>query len=197
MADGKIILVVDVGRQRLTMMLRSRVLKSYRVSTSRHGLGERSGSGRTPRGWHRVVRWIGEGAPAGMVFLSRRATGRVIAVGGSGSGGGADLIVSRILRLRGLEPGRNAGPGVDSYARYIYIHGTNQEHLLGRPASHGCIRMASRDVMDLFRRTRGHSTYCWIGQDPGLMRRAFRTGPASGAMRIRGRHGAGGSIPGR
>lgn len=182
-ADGKIILVVDVRRQRLSVMLGARVRKTYRVSTSRRGLGERKGSGRTPRGWHRVVRWIGGGAPPGMVFSSRRATGRVITPGDKGSGGGADLIVSRILRLRGLEPGLNAGPGVDSYARYVYIHGTNQEHLLGRPASHGCIRMASRDVMDLFDRTRGHPTYCWIGWDAGPLRsgkpRGGRSRPVS------------------
>lgn len=110
-----------------------------------------------------MVRWIGDGAPAGMVFASRRATGSVLSRSELRSGGGPDLIVTRILRLRGLEPGRNAGRGVDSYARFIYIHGTNQEHLLGRPASHGCIRMSNRDVIDLFRRTRGRPTFCWIG----------------------------------
>jgi len=99
------------------------------------------------------------------VFRSRRATGERLAPEAWRGGGRTDLILSRILRLRGLEPGRNAGPGCDSYARYIYIHGTNQEHRLGRPASHGCIRMSNRDVADVFARTRGRHTWCLIVRD--------------------------------
>ena len=158
-----LLLVIDLSRQRLSVVQAGRVRTTYPISSSRRGAGERAGSHKTPRGWHRVVRWIGDGAPAGMVFASRRATGSVLSRSELRSGGGPDLIVTRILRLRGLEPGRNAGRGVDSYARFIYIHGTNQEHLLGRPASHGCIRMSNRDVIDLFRRTRGRPTFCWIG----------------------------------
>lgn len=157
------LLVVDLRRQVLTLWRAGAAVARYPVSTSRRGAGEREGSLCTPRGWHRVVRWIGAGAPAGMVFVSRRATGRVVPAAQRRAGGEADLIVTRILRLRGLEPGRNAGPGVDSYARWIYLHGTNQEHLLGRRASHGCIRLGSRAMLDLFRRTRGHPTFCWIG----------------------------------
>ena len=140
----------------------NRCLREYIISTSLRGPGERAGSGRTPRGWHRVVRWIGTGRAPGTVFVSRRFTGEVIPRKAWRGAGAPDLILSRILRLRGLEPGRNAGHGCDSYARYIYIHGTNQEHRLGTPASHGCIRMANRDVIDLFNRTRGTPTYCYI-----------------------------------
>ena len=163
MAEHGCLLVVDLQRQTLVLLRAGRTCARYRVSTSRLGAGEREASHKTPRGWHRVVRWIGSGQPAGRVFVSRHATGRVLTAAARRAGGDTDLIVTRILRLRGLEKGRNAGPGVDSYARYIYIHGTNQEHLLGRPASGGCIRMASRDVIDLFRRTRGRPTFCWIG----------------------------------
>jgi len=163
MANEGNLLLVDLSRQTLILLRHGVARARYRVSTSRRGAGEREGSHQTPRGWHRVVRWIGAGQPAGRVFVSRRATGRVLNAAERRAGGDTDLIVTRILRLRGLEPGRNAGPGVDSYARYIYIHGTNQEQLLGRPASGGCIRMASRDVIDLFRRTRGRPTFCRIG----------------------------------
>lgn len=157
-----LLIEVDVVRQRITLWFGSRVLARYRISTSRFGVGARAGSFKTPPGWHRVVRWIGSGRPLGSVFKSRRATGRIVAARDWRGPESADLILTRILRLRGLEPGRNSGSGVDSYARYIYIHGTNHEDRLGRPASRGCIRMGNRDVADLFRRTRGRITWCWI-----------------------------------
>ena len=153
---------VSIPRQRLALINDGRIVRSYKISTSARGVGSKPGSRRTPLGWHRVVRWIGAGRPLGAVFSSRRFTGMVVPASGWRAEAGPDLILTRILRLRGLEPGLNAGPGCDSYARFIYIHGTNQEQRLGRPASHGCIRMANRDVAELVRLTRGRPTYCLI-----------------------------------
>lgn len=160
------LLWVDVSRQELSLWVDGVRIRSYPVSTSRYGLGEEEGSFKTPRGRHRVVRWIGAGRPAGAVFESRRFTGRVVPEAEWRDPSGPDLILTRILRLRGLEPGINAGPGCDSYCRYIYIHGTNHEEALGRPASKGCIRMGNLDIIDLFDRTRGHPTFCIVDEGP-------------------------------
>ena len=158
-----VLLVVEVARQRLRVRTRRGVWRVFRVSTAAKGLGSVSGSNATPPGWHRVAKWIGAGAPAGQVFQSRRRVRRVLAPAEWRMPEGEDLILSRILRLAGLEPGVNQGAGIDSYARYIYLHGTNHEQLLGTPASHGCVRMANRDIIELFDFTRGRETWCWIG----------------------------------
>lgn len=142
------LLVVDVGRQRLTLIEDDRETAEYPVSTAAAGVGAEEGSLRTPPGWHRIHARIGAGAPPGARFESRVATGEVW----RGEAHGEDLILSRILTLEGLEPGVNRGPGRDSLARFIYIHGTNHERALGRAASHGCVRMANADVLDLFER---------------------------------------------
>ncbi|MGN0845848.1 MAG: L,D-transpeptidase family protein [Kiritimatiellia bacterium] len=143
--------VVDVASQTMTVSFRGRVVRVYRVSTAKAGVGSAEGSGQTPPGRHRVARLFGHAAPPGQVFVSRRAVrGHIIPSAAWRTGGGADCVLTRILWLEGLEPGVNRGPGIDSHDRYIYIHGTNQEQLLGTPASHGCIRMANLDVIDLF-----------------------------------------------
>jgi UDP-N-acetylmuramate--alanine ligase len=158
-----VLLAVDVPAQRLRAITRRGVWRIFRVSTAARGLGNAAGSFRTPTGWHRVAARIGAGAPLGQVFRARRRTRRVLpptAWRGTEEG---DLIVTRILRLAGLEPGINRGSGVDSFARYIYIHGTNHEEHLGTPASHGCIRMGNRDLLALFRFLGRRPTWCWIG----------------------------------
>src|SRR5262249_9656658 len=119
-------------------------------STAANGIGGQEGSNRTPPGWHRIHSKIGAGAESGTVFESREPTGRVW----RGENEAADLILTRILRLDGLEAGVNRGSGCDSLERYIYIHGTNHEDTLGRPGSHGCVRMANADVIELFDRIR-------------------------------------------
>lgn len=135
-------LLVDVARQVLEMIEEGVVLATWPVSTSRFGLGFEEGSFRTPTGRFRIAEKIGEGAPAGMIFRSRIATGKVAEQGGE-----EDLVLTRILWLEGLDP-QNA----NTRQRYIYIHGTNQEHLIGTPASHGCIRLRNEDMIDLFGR---------------------------------------------
>jgi len=143
-------LVVDVARQRLGLLEGGRLAAEYPVSTSAGGLGGEDGSFRTPPGWHVIHARIGAGAATGTVFRNRVATGETW----DGSPGAGDLILDRILTLDGREPGVNRGPGVDSLERTIYVHGTNHPGLLGRPASHGCVRMACADVAALFGRVR-------------------------------------------
>lgn len=142
--------VIDCSEQRAYVRYGARDVATYTVSTSRFGLGSRAGSNKTPLGRHAVAQKFGAGEPLGAVFEGRRPTGRVAEVLGPGVDVEEDLITTRILWLDGLEPGLNRGPGIDSKSRYIYIHGTNEEGLLGRPASHGCIRMSNRDVRELF-----------------------------------------------
>ena len=150
-SEGTAVATVDVARQSLTLTLYGKALRTWSVSTGAAGVGGVEGSGKTPPGRHRVARLFGHGAEKGQVFVSRRAVkGQVIQRSRWRSGGKTDYVMTRILWLEGLEPGVNSGPGVDSRARYIYIHGTNQEHLLGKPVSHGCIRMSNDDVVELF-----------------------------------------------
>ena len=129
--------------------------RRYRVSTSRFGVGQKSGSNQTPLGWHRIAEKVGAGQPIGTAFRSRRA------VGLTWQGLPAEPIVHRILWLEGLQPGFNRGGEVDSRSRYIYIHGTNDELTLGRPASRGCIHLAAADLLPLFDRL-PVGTLVWI-----------------------------------
>lgn len=145
-------LVVSVTQQRLFLVQADRVVADYPVSTSCFGTGAQAGSNQTPLGVHRVAAKFGEGQPAGMVFEARRPTGEVAKIYSDSTDVDEDLVTSRVLWLEGLEPGVNQGGSVDSRARYIYIHGTNEEGLIGRPASHGCVRMKNPDVIDLFGR---------------------------------------------
>ncbi len=152
-------LVVDVERQRLILVEGSEVRGDYAVSTASAGVGSEEGSFRTPPGWHRVHARIGAGSPSGAVFESRIATGRIW----RGESDPEDLILTRVLTLEGLEDSVNRGTGRDSLERYIYVHGTNHPEDLGRPASHGCIRMSNEDVADLFERVREGDALVVVG----------------------------------
>ena len=156
-------LLVDVSRQMLLLIEATTVTRSYAISTAAAGIDAQQGSGGTPPGVHRIDRKIGAGLPEGTVFDSREPTGEVYDAAGESDDqvdgrqdderaaeNGRDLILTRILTLAGLEAGVNRGGGVDSLARYIYLHGTNQEDRVGQPVSHGCIRLTNRDVVDLF-----------------------------------------------
>jgi UDP-N-acetylmuramate--alanine ligase len=142
------LIVVDVDHQRLILVEGGRVAADYPVSTAAAGVGGEEGSFRTPPGVHRIARRIGAGEPAGRVFVDRAPTPQRW----TGEPTNEDLILTRVLTLEGMEDQVNRGPGFDSLARYIYIHGTNHEQRLGEPASHGCIRLANPDVIDLFDR---------------------------------------------
>ncbi|MDP1925674.1 MAG: L,D-transpeptidase [Thiobacillus sp.] len=127
------------------------LIRQYAVSTAANGLGELTGSHCTPRGRHRIVEKIGADAPLGTAFKSRQPTGEIWTPELDVENPGRDWILTRILWLEGLEPGKNQGGNVDSHDRFIYIHGTNEEQKLGMPASHGCIRMKNADVAELFK----------------------------------------------
>ncbi len=140
------VLVVDTARQRLGLLLGGRLVFEAVISTAKNGLGCEQDSYRTPTGWHRIHARIGAGAEPGSVFRSRMATGQVW----RGEALDEDLILTRVLTLDGLEEGWNRGPGRDSRARFIYLHGTNQEGQLGTPVSHGCLRLGNAAVVELF-----------------------------------------------
>ena len=145
-------IVVEIAAQRLTLYQGTEPVRSYPCSTSRYGAGCQEGSTRTPIGFHEVVEKYGDGVPLGGVFVSRVYTGEIVPPCLEKIPSGQDSITTRILRLRGVQPGINQGGEVDSYRRYIYIHGTPEEGLIGTPASHGCIRMTNADVADLYER---------------------------------------------
>ena len=134
-------IVVSVPDQTLALIDDGVVVARFPVSTSKFGLGDGSGTYATPLGVMAIASKIGANAPLGSVFKNRRMTGEVLRPNAPGR----DPIVTRILWLRGLEK-RNAR----AFARNIYIHGTPEERLIGRPASYGCIRMRSSDVARLF-----------------------------------------------
>jgi lipoprotein-anchoring transpeptidase ErfK/SrfK len=145
-------LLVDTPAQSLAVVEKGTVLRQYPVSTSKFGAGNRENSLMTPQGVHRIVEKYGRGAPLGRIFRDRLDTGETWTVGTRGARGahGESLILTRILRLEGLEDGINRGQGIDSYERYIYIHGTNNETSIGFPSSHGCVCMTNSDVVELF-----------------------------------------------
>lgn len=122
------------------------------VSTARNGVGERNGSGCTPRGRHKVRARIGEGLPSGAVLRGRRWTGEVWSAELHERFPGRDWILTRILWLSGCEPGYNRMGAVDTFRRYIYLHGTPVTEPMGVPLSHGCVRLRNADLLDLFAR---------------------------------------------
>jgi hypothetical protein len=132
---------VSVPDQRLILVENGKTLAKYPISTSRFGMGDRWSSYRTPLGTLQVVQKIGANAPVGAVFKHRHLTGEIL----KPNAGGRDPIVTRIIWLSGTE-----NCNQNAYQRGIYIHGTPVENLIGRPASYGCIRMRSQDVVNLF-----------------------------------------------
>lgn len=123
--------------------------KSHVISTSLRPPSNVKDSLGTPRGLHEIAERIGAGAPPGIVFRNRVSTGQHFNEFDDAARAG-NLITTRILWLRGLEAGVNAGGDVDTYARYVYIHGTNHEERLGRPFSAGCIEMNNLEIIGLF-----------------------------------------------
>ena len=160
-ADG-LLLVVDVSTQTLTVVEAGKPAERRLVSTALAGVGNAAGSNQTPLGWHRVEERIGDGEPLGRVFKSRQPQAEILPRDQLTAPESGDYVLTRILWLRGLQPGYNSGAGVDSHERCIYFHGTNQEQLLGTPASHGCIRLSNDDVIELFDRVKAREAWCLI-----------------------------------
>ncbi len=136
------------------------LVRSYVISTSLRPPSNIKDSLGTPRGLHEICERIGAGQPPGMVFKARVPTGRHFSELPDADQR-PNLITSRILRLRGLEPGVNRGGNVDTFDRYVYIHGTNHETILGTPQSHGCVLMGNLDIVMLYEEVRARD-WVWI-----------------------------------
>jgi L,D-transpeptidase YbiS len=141
---------IDIGRQELVLRSASGALKAYSVSTAKNGAGERNGSFCTPRGRHIVRAKIGAGQPVNTVFVRRRPTGEIWSPELHARFPGRDWMLTRILWLSGREPGRNRLGNVDTMRRYIYLHGSPDIAVMGKPGSIGCVRMSNRDIVELF-----------------------------------------------
>ncbi len=142
---------VSVERQQLIGIKGRRVKFVYPCSTGEKGTGNQENSYKTPLGWHAIDERIGDGMPKGAVFVSREYQNYNWTPENDTE---KDLVLTRIMWLRGLERGINRGPGIDSHDRYIYIHGTPEEDKIGTPASHGCVRLKNDDVIKVFDSTR-------------------------------------------
>jgi hypothetical protein len=166
---------VSVTDQRMVVFRKEQPIAAYDVSTSKFGLGDAPGSKCTPLGRMEIAKKIGGGAPLGMKFKNRKPTGEIVPVDAPGR----DPIVTRILRLKGLEA-RNGR----TFNRTIYIHGTPEERKIGSPASYGCIRMRSRDIVQLYN-TVGYGAVVEVVPGPLAVSSFAQAQPvASGAVRI-------------
>lgn len=143
---------IGIKRQELFYIKQGKLLKLYHISSSAEGAGNVFGSNKTPVGLHTVQKKIGKDVPLGGIFKSKKFIGKIAEINVQAQAKSeSDKIITRILTLQGEEIGINKGnKSIDSYHRRIYIHGTPEEGLIGQPASHGCIRMKSADVIELF-----------------------------------------------
>ena len=143
---------VNISEQRLYLLKFNEVLASYPISSSSYGEGQQENSYKTPLGSHIIKEMIGSSATKDTIFISRINTKRAASLIKEPIDTDNDYVTSRIMWLEGEEEGFNKGGSVDSYQRYIYIHGTQEEGLIGTKASHGCIRMFNNDVIDLYKK---------------------------------------------
>lgn len=151
MNTRKRLIEVDVPAQ--TLIVREdngNIVMQTRIATAKKGVGEVRGSEQTPRGSHVIRAKIGAGAPANTVFVGRRPTGEIYSPQLRALHPQRDWILTRILWLSGLEPGKNRLGNVDTMRRYIYIHGCPDEDPMGIPSSHGCVKMRNAEIIELF-----------------------------------------------
>ena len=142
---------IDIGTQQLDLLDNDgSLIKRCSISSAKYGVGEQNGSFCTPRGRHIIRAKIGAGQPLNAVFVERRPTGEVYSPELARNSPGRDWILTRILWLSGCEPGYNRLGKVDTMRRAIYIHGSPDRAEMGRPGSHGCIRMRNQDIVELF-----------------------------------------------
>lgn len=149
-ASADLYLSVCIAKQQLSVMQAGQCIKTYPIATAKNGAGQLKGSECTPLGWHRIRAKIGNGQPLNSVFVGRRPTGEIYSPQLRLQYPNRDWILTRILWLGGLEPGKNRYGKVDTTWRYIYIHGGPDETITGIPNSHGCIKMINSDVIELF-----------------------------------------------
>lgn len=158
---GERLLSVRISTATLQFFRKGELVKSYVISTSRRPPSNIRNSLGTPRGLHEIAERVGAGQPPGMVFKARVPTGRHFTEVLQREPDNDNLITSRILWLRGLEPGVNRGGDVDTYERYVYIHGTNHDDRIGEPLSSGCVLMRNLDIVELYEEVRA-GDLVWI-----------------------------------
>lgn len=149
-ATYKQLLYVSVKSQKMHHIINNEVIKTYLISTAEKGIGNIKNSEQTPLGLHSVKEKHGDNTPLNGRMIGRVFYGQIATIYKDSSRSKTDDVTTRILWLSGEEEGVNKGGNVDSYQRYIYIHGTSEEGRLGTPASHGCIRMNNKDVLELY-----------------------------------------------
>jgi len=164
MPEHAALLLVSIDTQVLTLMIAGQAVDTINISTSRNGPGNTLDSYKTPTGFHDINERYGDGQAPGAILFERVATGEVVPPSDWQSSSGQDRILTRILRLNGREPGINAGGTVDTYERYVYLHGSdNEQHLGKQPSSQGCIHVGNLDIIELYDRIHELPAWCWIG----------------------------------
>jgi lipoprotein-anchoring transpeptidase ErfK/SrfK len=143
--------LIDIPAQALALYNDDNdVVRAYRISSAKNGVGQERGSFCTPLGRHVIRAKIGAGQPVNTVFVRRRPTGEIYSPELAARFPGRDWILTRILWLSGCEPGFNRLGTVDTMRRYVYIHGSPDSVEMGKPGSIGCIRMRNKDLLELF-----------------------------------------------
>ena len=148
--DFNEMIFVSIKNQKLYHIKNNKIINNFSISSSKYGTGNKNGSNKTPLGLHKIKEKHGKDVPINGKMVGRIFYNQIAAIYKDATESKTDDITSRILWLEGIEKGKNKGEGIDSYNRYIYIHGTSEEGKLGAPASHGCIRMKNKDVIDLY-----------------------------------------------
>ena len=148
------VLFVNITEQKMYYIKEGGIVKTYVISSSSYGVGNKAGSNKTPIGLHKVKQKFGEETPINGKMIGRVFYGDIATIYTDNTKSKTDDVCSRILWLVGLEEGLNKGEGIDSYNRYIYIHGASEEGRLGKPASHGCIRMKNKEVIELYEKVK-------------------------------------------
>ena len=148
--DFNEMIFVSIKNQKLYHIKNNKIINNFSISSSKYGTGNKNGSNKTPLGLHKIKEKHGKDVPINGKMVGRIFYNQIAAIYKDATESKTDDITSRILWLEGIEKGKNKGEGIDSYNRYIYIHGTSEEGKLGTPASHGCIRMKNKDVIDLY-----------------------------------------------
>lgn len=143
-------LIVNLEQQTMDVYEGETHRCQYRVATGKKGIGELSGSEKTPRGRHKIRAKIGDNEAENTVFIGRRPTGEIYQPSMRNEHPNRDWILTRIMWLSGLEPGFNRLGNVDTMRRYVYIHGCPDEDEMGIPSSHGCVKMRNSDIIELF-----------------------------------------------
>ena len=145
------LLFISEKEQKMYHIQNDKIIDIFIISTSAYGTGNKAGSNKTPLGLHRIKEKHGKNTPLNGRMNGRVFYGKIATIYNDTTKSKTDDVTSRIFWLEGLEKGKNKGEGIDSYKRYIYIHGTSEVGRLGTPASHGCIRMKNKEVIDLYK----------------------------------------------